>query len=89
MTAGLEVSQENVETLFENIPQSVKIRIVGVIKGQMGLSGWWCAMNLVFEKDAGKGRGEIRSEIGKVPGIAADTPRKKVWSIWWMGDDGW
>ena len=58
-----------------------------------GLCGWWNAVNLVLEKrervsTVGKGRDEIRSEIGKANGMVA-YPGKKVWNICWIGDGNW
>ena len=53
-----------------------------VIRGQFGwlwIGVCWGAVNLALEKREGvtmgvKGRGEIRSEIGKITGMAADAP---------------
>ena len=43
------------------------------------LNGWWGAVNLVLEKrervtTAGKGRVEIKNEIGKVTGMIVYVP---------------
>ena len=40
----------------------------------------------------GRGRAEIRNEIGKITGMIADAPimnclGEKVWNIQWMGDN--